>query len=245
MKLRIFCVILMAAMTFAQSSPVSSFEVASVRMNTDARNPDQHIEASPETLTMRNVTATAIVQWAYSISSWQISHPDWMDSQRYDVIAKANNPVTDQEMRRMLQTLLRERFSFTEHRETKQLNALMLVETKGGNKLKKVEEDGSPQIRKDLKGVFFHNMTLAEFAEGLARDAQMPVVDQTGLMGRYDFFIDPKSYNPPTKAEGQRLDALDMMQVLLPQQLGLRLEQRRTSVEMLIVDHMEKTPTEN
>ena len=221
------------------------FDAASVKTSADAKNQEPRIDVSPTTLSMRNVTVTYLIQWAYHASLWQISGPDWMDSLRYDVIAKAKDPVSADEMRRMLQTLLAERFKLVLHRETKQLSVLELFETKAGHKLKKAKGDGPSQFSKGATGASFRHVTLAEFADRLSRDARMPVLDQTGLAGYYDFFIDPRSYNPPQRPDGQRPDVLEMMQVLLPEQLGLRLELHKASVELLVIDNLQKSPGEN
>jgi uncharacterized protein (TIGR03435 family) len=100
-------------------------------------------------------------------------------------------------------------------------------------------------MMKDSTGVHFLGTPLADFVDRLARESTMPVIDQTGLTDCYDFSIDPRTYDPPKNVGGQRPDPLDMMYVLLPEQVGLRFERQRSSIEMLVIDHMEKTPTDN
>lgn len=106
--------LLVTGSALAQTAPPPAFEVASVGpvRQEDQGNGYRNVETSPDTLRMRTVSLTAMIEWAYGIQTPQISGPNWLDSQSYDVFAKAGRPVTDAEMHRMLQTLLAERFRF-------------------------------------------------------------------------------------------------------------------------------------
>jgi len=74
-----------------------------------------------------------------------------------------------------------------------------------------------------------------------------PVIDMTGLKGRYDFTFDITQFVPrgPRQAGEPEPDPVAVMQVALPKQLGLKLEARKMPVEMLVIDHIEKAPVEN
>jgi uncharacterized protein (TIGR03435 family) len=90
---------------------------------------------------------------------------------------------------------------------------------------------------------------MGEFAEKISEPLGRPVIDATGLQGRYDLRIDVSAYMADTQANaaegGQQMDVMSILFNALQAQLGVRLEPRRNAVDVLIVDHAEKTPTEN
>jgi uncharacterized protein (TIGR03435 family) len=86
--------------------------------------------------------------------------------------------------------------------------------------------------------------TMAEFVKHLAGPLRTPVVDQTGLTGRYDFTVNLSSYFADTKP-GEQPDITGIVMSALRDQLGLNLESRKQPVEILVIDHVEKTPTGN
>jgi uncharacterized protein (TIGR03435 family) len=241
--------VLVTGSVLAQTALPPAFEVASIR---PVRQGDQgtgfrNVEASADTLRMRTVSITAMIEWAYGIQVPQISGPNWLDSQSYDVFAKAGGPVTDAEMRLMLRALLAERFGFVAHRERKQLTVLVLMEAKGGHKMKESKGGRPGQSPKDTKrGLVVEGISMGEFAEQLAHDVHIPVVDMTGLEGHYDFELNIAAYLPVGEAgRGGHIDPLDIMQTALQKELGLKLESRKAPVEMLVIDHLERSPTEN
>ena len=84
---------------------------------------------------------------------------------------------------------------------------------------------------------------MRELASRLAAGLRMPVIDKTGLPGRYDFTIDLMPYFP--EAKGPDVDFAAMIMAALPDQLGLTLESRKEPIEILVVDHVEKGSSEN
>lgn len=90
-------------------------------------------------LTYSNVTLKEMLVEAYDLKPYQVEVPDWADNLGYDVVAKMAQGTTMEQMRRMLQTLLAERFKVAIHRETKQLPVYALTVAKGGPKMKVVE----------------------------------------------------------------------------------------------------------
>ncbi|MBZ5631497.1 MAG: TIGR03435 family protein [Acidobacteriia bacterium] len=86
--------------------------------------------------------------------------------------------------------------------------------------------------------------TMAEFIGTLAGPLRTPVIDKTGLTGRYDFTVDLSSYFADAKP-GQQTDMTSIMMSALREQLGLNLESRKEPVEILVIDHAEKNPTGN
>ena len=96
---------------------------------------------------MRNVRLTSCIKWAYSVQDYQISGPGWLNTERFDIIAKAEGPAPDNQLRSMLQALLAERFKLALHRQTKELAAYALTIGKNGHKLHPSESDGPTSLK--------------------------------------------------------------------------------------------------
>jgi uncharacterized protein (TIGR03435 family) len=252
--------LLLATAALAQPSAPPSFEVASVKINRDFRQDDRStwspsIKISPGSVTMRNVNLVLPLAWANRVQRPQISGPAWFDAERYDILAKTGQPVPEDEMRPMLAALLAERFRMAMHRETRQMDAMALVEPKGGHKMKLSDPD-TPAGSTPLPGggMAVKGVSLEVFAEEMTHDLRMPIVDMTGLKGRFEFTLDPQKYvqalrsqvmtdpqHAPTEAELR----VTLMQQVIAGATGLRLEPRRAAVEVLVIDRAEKVPVEN
>src|SRR5206468_2949056 len=91
------------------------FEVASIRLSQAGKaggkgGVKETIQVSPDSLTMRNVSMRSCIRWAYHVMTVQVSGPDWLNAERYDIVAKAADRTDEERLRLMLQSLLRERF---------------------------------------------------------------------------------------------------------------------------------------
>jgi uncharacterized protein (TIGR03435 family) len=93
----------------------------------------------PGRITYNGVTLKMLLKRAYDISPDQISGPDWLDSERYDIVAKVPPGTTPEQFRLMLQNLLAERFELRQHRETKTLPVYLLTVANNGPKLEPTE----------------------------------------------------------------------------------------------------------
>jgi uncharacterized protein (TIGR03435 family) len=238
-----------ATAAFCQPASPPAFDVASIKASAPGRaggNPllGDNIKASPGSLTMRRVTFKECIQWAYHVFSYQVTGPDWIDSDRYDIIAKAAGPANEPDLRVMLQTLLADRFQLTLHHQTKEAQALALSIGKTGPKFHESATEGDSDMQPNQKtmSVVVRRVGMAQVIDPLSRLFQMPVVDMTGLTGRYDVTLDIGKYIPQS---GERPDPLSIVQSALQEQLGLKLEAKKMAVDYLIVDHAAKAPTEN
>jgi len=228
-----------------------TFEVASVKVRpADAprRRPD--IQAAPGSLTMRDVGLLNLVMWSYKISPWQISGTSGLPNDRYDITAKAAEPARTDDMRVMLQALLAERFKLKVHRETKEMPVYALVEAKGGHKLTPSQTaDGVgvlPVADQTKMALSSRAGTLDQLGMFLSDPLGTPVVDKTGLQGRYDFDLDLTNYLRVPRQPGEpEPDPVAILQTALSKQLGLRLDARKLPIEMLVIDHIEAKPVEN
>jgi uncharacterized protein (TIGR03435 family) len=202
---------------------------------------------------VKDYSLKLLIAAAYNLSPKVISGgPEWVDSDHYDVVALTPGevqPSRDEQMA-MLRTLLSDRFKLAFHREQKEFSIYALEVAKGGSKLKEsTAPAGDPS---KLVSVVYpqrmvlpaHNATMAEFASILQRAIlDRPVVDKTGLTGRYDFNLewapDETQFNgeiPAASADAPSPPFFTAVQ----QQLGLRLEATKGPVAALVVDTAEK-----
>jgi uncharacterized protein (TIGR03435 family) len=242
--------IVSALAAFAQTSGgPAEFEVASVKVNTVGANEAwrgrENVGNTPATLTMQNVRLRTAMAWAYRVQGAQISGPTWLESERYDIFAKAASAVGEEQIRLMLQKLLADRFKLTFHRNTREMSAYVLVVAKGGLKVHESTAEGESGVAPAGKMTVLataRRTTVSQLAGLLSTELQTPVVDLTGLKGQYDFAINIAPYVTDTVKQE---DVPGILAQAIEEQLGLRLESRRTAIEMLMVDHAEMTPVEN
>jgi len=185
-----------------------------------------------------NIVAAELRQMvglAYKIQRIRVlGGPAWMDADQYDVVAKAENAdAGPDEIRPMLQTLLAQRFKLSVHRETKELPEYSLVPAKGGPKLGPTKDAGDPSVSygdrpRGENQVAFRKTAVRVLVNLLANTLGSPVIDKTGLEGLYDFTLEWSDTG------GTSLFAA------LQEQLGLKLEARRSPAEVLVIDHAEK-----
>lgn len=207
----------------------------------------------------RNHSLLTLIAASYNVSPKAISGgPAWVEGEHYEILAKAPGDVRPnlEEQMRMLRKLLAERFKLAFHRERKEMPIYALTVAKGGLKLKEATTvPGGPEGPPPLVFVLSPEAvtlpgryaSMAEFAWVFQRAAlDRPVVDRTGLTGRYDFDL---QFTPDESLFGGVLKAPDVptkpdLFAALQQQLGLKLEATRGPVDALIIDHAER-PSEN
>jgi uncharacterized protein (TIGR03435 family) len=209
-------------------------------------------------ITARNVSLKRLISEAYHVQTFQISGPGWLDSERFDILAKADGNRKYEEMMPMLQTLLVDRFQIKMHRETKELPLYALVIAKDGIKFRKADGDcpavaegkypcGGFNINRGglLTG---YKVSIAQMTQALAFIVGRTVTDRTGLKGIYDIDVrwsadelgqEPGASAPTPDSSGPSLFSA------LQEQLRLKLEAQKGPVDFIVVDHAEKVPAEN
>jgi uncharacterized protein (TIGR03435 family) len=233
---------------FAQQPAAPAFEVASIRAGEPGK---EVIEYVPGSLTMRHARLTVCIRWAYGVPEYQVSGPGWMNDVWFDIAAKAGTPAKEAELRLMLQTLLVDRFKLATHRQTKELSALVLTVGKNGHKLKPVETEEAPNFSTGKLTLTGQAATLGHLTEFLSREIRTPIIDQTGLTGRFNYALDINAYvtDEVRKSQGPGggppPDAPSIIAQAIQAQLGLKLDAKKVPVEMIVVDRLEKAPTEN
>ncbi len=204
-------------------------------------------------ITYLNITLGEFIEMAYDIKHNQLSGPDWIvnfgSSDRYDVVAKAASPVATEQLKRMLGQLLTDRFRLASHRENRLLPVYELVVAKNGPKFK-VGDGGIESISPDSTGGYsYKNYSMATLANSLSMMSAVGrlVLDRTGLKGAYSFNANlydvPKGLNP-AELKDATVNS-DAIFSTLQEQLGLKLKSQKAQVEILVIDHAEKVPTEN
>jgi len=223
----------------------STFAVATIHPSSgDVKfEHDGATEVTGDMLRMRDVTVDSCIKWAYGVQNSQIDGPGWLDSDRLDITAKSDGPATEAAMKSMLQALLAQRFHLAFHHEQREMKALVLTVASSGSKLKPAAAPDAPPYRQNsANGTIAKSMPIREWANFIAGPLQMPVVDQTGLTGKYDFAIDFTPYlpEPGKNMSDSRPDATALIKIVMHDQLGLDINGRKAQVDVMVVDHIEK-----
>ena len=153
------------------------------------------IQTSPGSVTIRNQHLLFLIQWAYDTPPFQINGPPWLNESRFDVIAKAEGGGDDARLRLMLRTLLAERFGLKTHAEQKEMQVYAVTLAKGGPKFQESKDEGPPVFdRGGPTTLTAHRVTMRDLATQISDPLKRPVLDETGLKGRYDIRIDVSGY---------------------------------------------------
>jgi uncharacterized protein (TIGR03435 family) len=187
---------------------------------------------------MRDVTIETCIKLADSVQKSQVSGPGLLKSERYDIVAKADDAANNEKMRLMMRALLKERFQLEFHTEKKELRSFALTIAKGGPKLKQATPDEVPYAQNSRMGTVVRGTTMQGFADFLSNPVERPVVDKTGLTGSWDFAFDFTKY-----MTGEPKGPDDFLQVLnmtLQGELGLKLESEKDVVDVMVIDHASK-----
>ena len=233
-----------------------AFEVASIKAYPPAapfpKDGSIGIKLSPDGVAWRYARLLHCIGWAYDIPG-RIVGPEWIQD-RYDITAKASGPVSKDQLKLMVQTLLEDRFKLKVHREMQQLPVAVLTVAKNGprNLHPLVPADALRYAPSDGKLIFEGSMS--NFAAILGNSPpygiREQVVDQTGIAGWFDLALDVKDFDVNDPAFGGKYDemqsaAFAFLSAALEKKYGLRLEHRKVSMESIVVDSGNKTPTEN
>jgi uncharacterized protein (TIGR03435 family) len=181
-----------------------------------------------------------LIEWAYEVRNFQIVEaPEWLSSQKFEVQATTERLSSEEQMKRMVQTLLEERFHLRVHRETRQVPVYALVVGKKGASLTPAKNagfnDGRGNIEVRPGRLFGRGTSMAMLAMILTDNLERPVIDKTGLTGHYDFSV---TYEPgPTGPGFNPIGAAIFGPI---QDLGLKLESQKDAVEVLVIDSIER-----
>jgi uncharacterized protein (TIGR03435 family) len=250
-------VVLLCSGAFGQAA-APEFDVASIRAADPnlglIQNRTPNLNTDPgRNLNFANISVRDVIMLAYGVGARQISGPDWILN-RFDVIAKVPADASKEQIPRMLQTLLAQRFKLALHHEQRTMQVYALEIAKGGLKMDEVPagdngESGCTRTFAETPGATLaascHRMASSEIAQQVQSLApgyftDGPVVDTTGLKGAYNFKLEWI-----TRMEANNGSDGPTIFDAVQRQLGLKLEGRKQPMDTLIIDHCEKEPTEN
>lgn len=221
-----------------------AYEVATIKPSDPADN-SAGFHSEGRRLFAENEPMDQLIAFAYQVHPKQIvDGPDWFSKDRWDVkgvpdIAGAPN---EQQMREMMQKLLAERFGLKFHRAKRELSIFAITVAKGGSKLAASKSD--PNSLLDQTGSDngvehdwrFTNNSIADFAEDMQYFLDRPVVDETGLKGKFDFKLKWSTNDAPNNDPNAPPGLLTAVQ----EQLGLKIEATKGPADVLVIDHVER-----
>ncbi len=223
----------------------------------------------PGLFTCENLPVSILIIRAFDLKDYQFPGRAAMRSMRFTVSAKVPEGATEKQFKRMMQNLLVDRLKLKVHYEKKEMQGYDLVIAKNGPKLKnsagplnpaekrppdgeaKPDAQGFPILppgRVPMEMAIGWHMTaryaeeaMADLAASVAQDLSCPVKDATALKGKYDFTLRWVDQPPGINTDEGGPNMIRALQ----EQLGLKLESKKAMVDILVVDHIEKTPTAN
>ncbi|MES2394090.1 MAG: TIGR03435 family protein [Acidobacteriota bacterium] len=231
-------------------------EVATIKPNDTDGSSMQVLTFRGHNLTTVNSSLADLMMFAYSVQMKQIiGAPDWIEKDRYDIVATPDREgaPTAEQVRIMIRKLLADRFQLKFHHDKRELSAFVLTIGKGGSKLQPAQPNGNlhgigMQPARTGTLMFANNSPIpafASFLQSLVLDR--PVVDQTGLTGKYDMTV---TFTPDDSLFGghslgfpkpdEGVEPAPSLFEAIQQQLGLKLTSEKTQVDVLVIDHAEK-----
>jgi uncharacterized protein (TIGR03435 family) len=239
--------LLLATLTLAQTPHAAKnpeFEVASVRPA--VQDGDHDSDTDNGRFVTHNLTLKRLIAIAYDVDMKEVfGGPDWVDSDSYDINAKIPEEFARRapgDVSLMIQSLLADRFHLAVHRETRQLAGYALLQAKQGSKLSRARpSDGGSNLHSNNTHVTARYETMDQFARYLSRNRDIGrlVANKTGLSEPFDFELDWAPAQLDSKPDAISDDRPTIF-TALQQQLGLRLEAAKVSVEAVVIDRAEK-----
>jgi len=217
-----------------------TLEIASIKANRTGSEAHGYPFLRNGTFTAKNTSLKTLISLAYGVSGAQMAGPEWMEREYFDISAKAPEGATN--IGPLLQTLLKERFHAVCVVETREIPAYELVAAKGGARLTPFDPAHPPTSPRNTGGaVLFGAGTISQIGTMLAGVLERPVVDKTGIEGRFTYMV---RYAPLSTDATASPDIPDIF-TAVQQDLGLRLEARKEKLPVVVVEHIDHLPTEN
>jgi uncharacterized protein (TIGR03435 family) len=225
----------------AEAAP--SIEVAVIKPH-DPNSYHNSFSFRGDRFSLDDQTVSRLIVFAWAINQNQIvDAPNWIRDEHYDMDGKtsAEADPTVPEQQQLIRKLLADRFGLRFHREKRELAAYALVVAKGGPKLvPAAHPNAQPGQHNEGHGTqttrSFTSAAMSDFVLTMQFFLDRPLVDQTGLNGRYDFeltytYADASNSDP---------DAPPPLFTALQEQLGLRFQPTKALTEVLAVDHVDR-----
>jgi uncharacterized protein (TIGR03435 family) len=235
---RLACALAVAS-ACPETLPQRGFDVASIKPSRAARaggegSGREKITVTPNSIIIENAGLNFCIQSAYNVRFYQVSGPDWLVSERYDIMAKTERRSSKEQLMEMLQALLADRFSLRLRRETRVVPVYELAAKSRAVKLDRASPDEAAHGMTIENGSFvFRRVTMTEFAERLSDFSSFdrPVLDRTGMDGLFDIIL-------ASAATAMRSDPDAIFAAV--EGTGLRLNPGKAPLEILVVDHAQR-----
>jgi uncharacterized protein (TIGR03435 family) len=252
------CLLFLAGLLPAQTR-APRFEVASVRLNPTLPRGGVQIHFTNDSVHLTGAPLNILLILAYGVRDFQVVGPDWLrvntGGNLFSVDAKAPHPVPEEQLHLMLRTLLADRFHLRLHREQKEMPVIAMRPARSGSKATPSAGGVPPDTQwLGFPGVLwtgskFVNATTESLAAAVGActgGGLPPVIDQTGLKGRFDFVPPPIRLPPaPDGSAPADEDRLAACNLLTQQNVGITLTRTKAPVDILVIDHADKVPTAN
>jgi uncharacterized protein (TIGR03435 family) len=228
-----------------------AFEVASIKPSKNTAGPNtSDIAPGGQRFTATNTSLKLLIMIAYEVNDRQVSDgPGWLNSEFYDVEAKAEHSASRQQIHLMLQSLLADRFKLVLRKQTKEVPMYVLTAENYQSHLRENTSGGEVRVKRGSSGkLVFENAPMSQVTWFLSSRLHSEVVDKTGLTGKYDFEITPIPTGPENAESNPNSsvfmppgsDGPSVFMTLVRQQLGLKMTATKGPIETLVVDRAEK-----
>ena len=231
------------ALASAAQPPAAAFEAVSIHRNLNGGN--ANVDVSRGRVTATNASLRTLVRSAYDIQNFQFAGgPVWLDSDAFDIAATTGDgaDISHDQYRALLRGMLADRFRLKVHWETRQSDVYALVIAKNGSKLKEdtdpAKESGLNTNKTAHEGrIVATNAPMLYLSNRLSNQLSHPVIDKTGLQGKYDWTL---VWDPDPGPDSTTPSLFTAVQ----EQLGLKLDPQKGPVETLVIDSVAR-PSEN
>ncbi len=194
-------------------------------------------------LSVRQMVYTAYGIYGVGIDDFTSNVPEWASSARFDIQARLENETVHQSelvrSREIMRALLADRFQFKSHYEKQDRRVYVLVVDKHGSKVQQATGADQPEMSVMRGNIHLRAATMAPFAQGISLLLGRPVIDETGLAGKYNI-----DFKCAVDELGDPGDESASLPTLLREQLGLRLLPTKRPVDVLVIDRLER-PSSN
>lgn len=218
-----------------------SFEVATIKLS-DPDSRRQGIGFEGSKVHANGQTVKSLMMFAYGVHGKQIvDEPGWASTDKYDILGQADVPGEPnlKQLQEMFQRLFTERFGLALRREKREMGYYAILVARAGAKIEKTTH---PENDLDISGngqagqmeMKYVANQISDFALGMQYFVDRPLVDETGLQGRYDFML---KWKPDTAPAGEG-DQVPGLFTAMQEQLGLKLEAKKGPVEVLAIEHV-------
>lgn len=221
-----------------------AYEAAVIKPNVSGTN-GSSTNGSRGQVVFENVTLRRLIERAYEVKPLQLTAPDWLDDVRFDISAKYPPETKPADRSGMLRTLLEDRFHLAAHRGTKEMSGYAMVGGKGGFKLHPIQTDDQNMSSNGdgrVVTVTVKGITMPQLADFLTRQLNEFVVDRTGITGKYEFEM---RFARIGREPGDDPDPPPSLFTALQETLGLKLQPQKVPVDIVVVDRVDRAPTEN